>query len=199
MSAGGGPGRRQAPKSGFGRSMFSSVARGAGLVGLAVIIGVVLLQVVDDGTSGSVTNGGSATTTTVASGVTTTTKPGTTTTKPGTTTTAKPATSSSTGPTTTTAAPRAPAQVRVLVQNGSGVAGAAGAATTQLRTAGYQTDPAADADQRRVGTVAYYKAGYQADANAVLAVLNRGGAVEPIGNPPPTGSANANVVVILGS
>ena len=37
---------------GFGRSVAFSAARGAALIGIAVIIGIVLLQVIDDGTSG---------------------------------------------------------------------------------------------------------------------------------------------------
>ena len=43
---------------GFGRSVAFSAARGAALIGLAVIIGIVLLQVIDDGTSGPIGDGG---------------------------------------------------------------------------------------------------------------------------------------------
>ena len=44
---------------GFGRSVAFSAARGALLIGVAVIIGIVLLQVIDDGTSGPIGDGGS--------------------------------------------------------------------------------------------------------------------------------------------
>lgn len=160
--------------------MFSSVARGAGLVGLAVIIGIVLLQVVDDGTNGPVSGGSTAETTTTTAGGE----------APPPTTTA--------APTTTTAAPRPPAQVRVVVLNGSGVAGAAGAMTTTLRNAGYQMDPAADA-QRRVGTVVYFKEGYQAEAAAIIPVLGRPATAEPLPSPAPAGTGTANLVVVLGT
>ena len=72
---------------GFGRSVAFSAARGAGLIGLAVIIGIVLLQVIDDGTSGPIGDGGSS----AAAGGTTNT-------------TAATSASSSTSTTTTTAA-----------------------------------------------------------------------------------------------
>jgi hypothetical protein len=48
-SAGGGYGGRSRPREG-GR--VNSAVRGAGLIGLAVIVGIVLLQVIDKGPSG---------------------------------------------------------------------------------------------------------------------------------------------------
>jgi hypothetical protein len=59
-------------RRGFVRSMVFSVARGAALIGVAVIIGVVLLQVIDTGkgpgSSGTVVAGGTTTTTAATTG-----------------------------------------------------------------------------------------------------------------------------------
>jgi hypothetical protein len=99
---------RTGNSSGFARSVAFSAARGAALIGLAVVIGIVLLQVIDDGTSGPIGDGGS-----VSAGGTTDT-------------TTTPANSTdTTAPTTAPAPLKPPAQVAVLVLNGSGRAGAA--------------------------------------------------------------------------
>ena len=107
-----------------------SAARGAALVAVAVIIGIVLLQAIDDGNDGPVGDGGPASTTT------TTTTASTTTDSSG--------SSSSTTP-TTKAAVLTPAQTTVRVLNGSGVAGAAGNLTNTLKAKGYKTLVATDA------------------------------------------------------
>ena len=121
-----------------------SAARGAALVAIAVIIGVVLLQAIDDGNDGPVGDGGPASTTT-----TTTTVP---------TSTDSSGSSSATTATTAKAAPLPPAQVTVRVLNGSGQAGAAGTLTNTLKAKGYKTLVATDASPR-TGTVVYAKAG----------------------------------------
>ncbi len=104
----GGPGverTRTGKGVGFGRSVAFSAARGAALIGIAVIIGIVLLQVIDDGTSGPIGDGGNS----AAAGG-------------NTNTTATTAGSGSSSTTSTTAANpvKPPAQVAVLVLNGSG-------------------------------------------------------------------------------
>ena len=71
---------------GFGRSVAFSAARGAALIGLAVIIGIVLLQVIDDGTSGPIGDGGSGAA--ASGGSTSSTAPGTETSSTTTATTA---------------------------------------------------------------------------------------------------------------
>ena len=80
-----------------------SAARGAALVAIAVIIGIVLLQAIDDGNDGPVGDGGTASTTT-------------TTTPTSTDSSGSAARTTS----TTKAAPLPPAQVTVRVLNGSG-------------------------------------------------------------------------------
>jgi len=174
------PSRRSAV-SAAARSVAFSAARGAALIGLAVIIGIVLLQVIDDGTSGPIGDGGS-----VSAGGTTPT-------------TATP--SDSTGTTVPTTAPapvKQPAQVAVLVLNGSGRAGAATAQSNSLKGEGHQTLTPADAT-KRTGTIVYFKPGYDRECALVANSVGGNAKAEAIPTPPPTGSENASCVVILGS
>jgi hypothetical protein len=101
-----------------------SAARGAVLIGLAVVIGIVLLQVVDKG-------GGSGG---VAPPVTEPTNQSTT--------------------STTGEGGRSPDQVRVLVLNGSGLANAAGTKANELRGDGYAIAGTGNAPQQTGSTVA---------------------------------------------
>ncbi len=180
----GGPRETRTGKGvGFGRSVAFSAARGAALIGLAVIIGIVLLQVIDDGTSGPIGDGGSS-----ASGAGTTN-----------TTAAGSGSGSSSTTSTTGAAPvKPPAQVAVLVLNGSGRPGAATAQSNTLKAKGYQTLVPTDAAQRS-GNIVYFKPGFDRECTTVAASVDGAPKVEPIPTPPPTGSDTANCVVILGS
>ena len=99
-------------------------ARGAALIGLAVIIGIVLLQLIDDGTSGPIGDGGC-----VGRGCHLEHHHST----------ASSDSTSSTTPTTAATPVKPPAQVAVLVLNGSGRPGAATAQSNSLKAKGYQT------------------------------------------------------------
>lgn len=162
-----------------------SVARGAALVVVAVLAGVFLLQ---NGVDTSVT-------------LTTERSPGQATT-PGDATDEGDATDAGDPDATATTEPdvRPPAQVVTLVLNGSGVTGAAGAYTTALSDAGYQTRPAADAPERVEVTQVLYAEGYEQEAQAVATAIGAPAAVvaQPLPDPPPEGAEDANVVVILG-
>jgi hypothetical protein len=172
---------RTGTNGGFARSVAFSAARGAALIGLAVVIGIVLLQVIDDGTSGPIGDGGS-----VSAGGTTDTTATTTDTTGGTTT-------------TTAATPvKPPAEVAVLVLNGSGRPGAATAQANALKAEGYQTLTPADASERD-GNIAYFKPGYDRECTTVANIVGDGTTTEAIPSPPPTGSENASCVVILGT
>jgi hypothetical protein len=176
--------RRSRDHADFAKSLAFSAGRGAALVGLAVIIGIALLQFIDDGTSGPIGDGGSGS---KGGAVTTSTKPsGTTTTAPGGTTT------------TTSGGVRQPNQVNVLVLNGSGKAGAAGTMTNTLKSKGYQTGTPADATKRK-GNIVYFKAGFERECTTVSTIVGGNAQVAAIPNPAPAGSENANCVVILGS
>lgn len=102
-------------------------------------------------------------------------------------------------PTTTTAALRPPAEVKVLVANGSGVNGAAGATTSALEALGYVTGSPANAS-RVDATQVLFTEGYQPEAEAVA---------EALGTPPTAVAAMpavapvddlqlANVLVVVG-
>src|SRR5215471_21227140 len=98
------------------RGASSAALKGAVLIGLAILIGIVLLHQVGDNTS-------------TAAAKSTTTKPKTTTTKPkehSTTTTTVPITP-----------PKTPAEVKLLVLNGGAKTGSAGTMSDSLRHAGY--------------------------------------------------------------
>jgi hypothetical protein len=168
---------------GFGRSVAFSAARGALLIGVAVIIGIVLLQVIDDGTSGPIGDGGS-----VSAGGTTDT------------TGATGSTGDSGSTTTTTAATpvKPPAEVAVLVLNGSGRPGAATSQSNALKSKGYQTLVPADAPER-TGNIVYFASGLDRECTTVAASVDGAPKVEAMPTPPPTGSETASCVVILGT
>jgi LytR cell envelope-related transcriptional attenuator len=168
---------------GFGRSVAFSAARGAALIGIAVIIGVVLLQLIDDGTGGPIGDGGAAS----AGGAT------------GTTTTTTTVAAGSSTTTTTSAAPvKPPAEVAVIVLNGSGRPGAAGAETSTIKAKGYQTLTAMDAPQR-AGNIVYFKPGFDRECTTVATSVDGAPKIEPIPTPPPANSGDASCVVILGT
>lgn len=158
-----------------GRGNSSAAVRGAVLVGIAVILAIVLLNVVDDGTTGPIGDsdaGDTSTTTVPAAGVTTTTAG------------AMPATVP-------------PAQIRVRVYNASAPPGAAATKTDELRAAGYQTLSAADTDPRE-NTVAYCAPDFAADAEPLAAAVGGGAIVDNALDPLPAGSEEADCIVILG-
>jgi LytR cell envelope-related transcriptional attenuator len=168
-----------------GRNLAATATRGAVLIGLAVIIGLVLLQIVDDakgggGASGGGGGGGGAVTTT--------------------------ATTAAEGSTTTTTVAangaRPPSEVQVQVLNGSGVAGAAAQRSNDLKAKGYPVLPAGNAPAPRTGTAVQCKKGYEKEAQALvnaLGTLSIRATIEPYPNPAPVGvNAQANCLVILG-
>jgi LytR cell envelope-related transcriptional attenuator len=169
-----------------GRNLAATATRGAVLIGLAVIIGLVLLQVVDDSKGGGGGGGSSS-----PGGVTTTVTTG--------------ADGSSTSTTVTTVpanGARPASQVVVEVLNGSGVAGAAASRSNDLKAKGYQVLPAGNAAAQRSGTAVQCRKGYEKEAAAlvnVLGSLSIRATVEAFPNPAPVGvNAQANCLVILG-
>jgi hypothetical protein len=155
----------------------NSAVRGAGLIGLAVILGIVLLQVIDKGPSGGGTS--------ASERPSSTTQPG--------------ATTAPAQPSTTQAsqAVRPRAEVRVVVYNAGQASGAAGTMTNKLRILGYQLAPAADTTAR-TGTVVGCKQGFDKEAAQLQGDVGAGSAVEPFPNPGPPGSENVNCIVLLG-
>jgi LytR cell envelope-related transcriptional attenuator len=176
--------------------------RGLIVLGVAVLIGFLLLaNAGDDGSTNVTTSGPSDNTTAEGSegedGGTPTTAAnggGSGATVPNSTTTT--AAKGGGQPTGTT---RAPASVSVVVLNGSGgIKGVAGAATDKIKAKGYKTLEAGNAAPVDK-TVVYYTQGFQADANAVAGVLGLAPtSVSAAPANPPAGSTGANVIVVLG-
>ncbi len=177
------PGRTQRRSSRGGGGPGFSAARGAALIALAIILGVVLLQNIDDGNSGPVGDGGTSSTT------------GSPNSGPTTTTTVAPGTAS-TAPTTKPAA-IPPAQVTVLVLNASGREGVASTLTNTLKAKGYKTLPANNLTPVRSGTFVDVKAGKTAPCTAVAALVP-GAKVQPMPTPQPF-VTDADCIVVIGS
>jgi hypothetical protein len=153
----------------------NSAVRGAGLVGIAVVLGIVLLQVIDKGPSGGSSTAASD--------------------RPAQTTTA--ATTAPSQPATTSAGARPRAEVRVGVFNGSGVSGAAMNMTNKLRMLGYQLVQPADTASR-TGNVVACKQGFDKEATQLQGDVGPNTGVEPFPGTPPPGTENVNCIVLLG-
>ncbi len=129
----------------------------------AILIGVVLLNVVDDGTA-STTKPVGESTTTKGNGT------GTTSSVPGSTT-----------PTTkATTTPKKPAEIKVMVINGSGVNGVAGTMSKALKGKGYSSQLDANTlAATRTGSAVQCRAGLDAEAKALAVQVANKSKVEP--------------------
>jgi hypothetical protein len=174
------PGRHAAGDGSFGRSAGAAVFRGAALLAVAVIIGIVLLQATDEGDpfeDEPVVVGGERPRSTSAPSDTA----------------ASPA---------TTVATRQPSQVKVIAANGTDTKGLAGRFTDLLKAAGYNVLAPTDTTKKPVATSAvYFSPGFETDARAVAAALKLpAGSVQALPATPPVSSVQgANVLVVLGS
>ncbi|MDQ3898467.1 MAG: LytR C-terminal domain-containing protein, partial [Actinomycetota bacterium] len=161
-------------------------ARGALLLAVAVVLGIVLLQQFDSGID---TGGQVSTNTTVSADdlTTTTRRIGLTTVPPVTTTVAR---------------ARAKSDVKVLVANGSGVRGLAGNTTNALKGLGYATLSPVDATTNVDKTTVQYADGYEAEARELAASVSLPATVLARLSSPPVAAADlgdAKVIVILGA
>lgn len=156
-----------------------SVARGAILVAVAVVVGVLLLR--DDSSTTAQVAVGSDRAGDIDSGR------------------VQPDEDPDATTTTTTAPPRDPAEVKVLVANGSGVNGAAGGTTDALEALGYVTGTPANAE-RVPATIVYFTTGFEAEADALAAAI--GATPESVTPMPAVAPVDdlqlANVLVHLG-
>jgi hypothetical protein len=157
--------------------------RGALLLGVAVILGIVLLQQFDN----NLDTGGTVSATSIPGSQTTTTRRvGLTTVAPITTTTLK---------------TRPKTEYKVLVANGAGVQGIAAATTNALKNVGYTTITPASANATVDKTSIQYAEGYEAEARELAATLNQPAtAVARLSSPPVAAAdlGDAKVVVVLG-
>jgi LytR cell envelope-related transcriptional attenuator len=148
-------------------------ARGAVVVGAAVILGIVGLQILDDSGDGS----GSTNAIDDTTAATITTTPG-----------------------ATTVPLRGNQDVRVKVYNASGVQGRAQTLTDQLRAAGYNMQEPATLDKQRQGTVVECVAGFEREGG-VLALygVRNGATTADYPSDPPEGASDADCIVVIGT
>ncbi len=108
------------------------------------------------------------------------------------------------GTTTSTTAPpttHVPAQVRVVVLNGGGPAGAAGTSSTALAAANFTALEPGNTEPPVTTTTVYYVEGFQADAAVVAGTLGITAVPQVLPPTPPAGTPAAGeveVVVVLG-
>jgi hypothetical protein len=152
------------------------------LVGAAVFLILYFVNSDPDPVAGDTTGVTESTSTTTSTLVTSTTLSGTT--------------STSTAPPTTTLPVRPPQEVRVVVLNSVGLAGAAGRKTQELADSGYQTQQAGDMEPEQNPSRIWYRAGFAPEANELLEFLP-GATVEPL--PDSELEPGADVVLVLGT
>lgn len=162
----------QSPR--LGATILRTAARGAVLVGAAVVIGIVLLQVVNDSGGGG---GGGATASPTAG-----------------------SSSSTSGTTVTSAAGggRPASQVKIFVQNASGVSGAAATKANVLRGLGYAIVGTGNALTPVTGTMVGCKSGFTKEADALAKNVGVGTTVGAYPTPPPANATSADCIVTIG-
>lgn len=159
-----------------------------GILGVGALVFFLLFLLARDTTSETTTT--SSTTSTVA------------TTEPGETITTGDSTSTTEETTTSSAVPVRPnSEVRVVVLNSVGIAGAAGRVTQALADAGYQVLEAGDYRPLQNPTKIWFREGFSAEANALAVfMLEDSGTetqVEPL--PDETLQPGADLIVVLGT
>lgn len=95
---------------------------------------------------------------------------------------------------------RDPANIGVLVANGTDISGAAGRLSTQLNTGNYTTLPPANASAQ-TGSAIYYRPGYDVDAMCIANFLGAGSVPTYVMPDPPPGGVilgNAFILVLIG-
>lgn len=167
-------GRHAAGDGSFGRSAGAAAGRGALLLAVAVALGIVLLQAADDPPPGQDVTAGR---------------------NPGGTT----ATTTAPEAPTTTLPLRPPAQVKVVVVNGSGVAKAAANTSTRLEPAGYNLLAPVDGTTAEASSV-FFTPGFEREAAEIATQLELpADAAKAMPDPPPVADLReANVVVHVG-
>lgn len=167
--------------------MVGAAARGAGLVALAVAIGLVLMWVGDDDGARLAANRKPAKTEPARTSTSSSAPTSSTT------------TSSTSTTTTTTAAGINAGDVRVLVLNGTEKPNQARPLTNKLRDAGYQTLTPSDAP-RRATSVVLCKPAFEAAEQALLAATGLDGTVGELSEDSDMpGAPDADCIVVIGA
>ena len=170
--------RRSAAAGSFTRSFLGAFARGTGLVAVALLIGIVLLQWSDASTDAA------------AGGL-----------LPPIGTPVGPPETSTTTASTAPPGPKAPADLAVLVLNGSGKSQQAGPMSDRLKVVGYRTLTPGNASRRPDSTV-LCRPGLDQEATALVAATGipaTAGALDEAAAAGIEGASEAACVVIIGS
>ena len=165
--------RHAATDGSFGRSAGGAAARGAGLLLVAVVIGILLLRSGGGDPYSRAVNVGSPQ--------------------------ASPLTTLPPTATTVTFPLRNPADVVVLPANGTATAGAAAATGAKLKAAGYNVLAAGNTTKAATASNVFYAAGYEREAGVVAQLLGLpDSAVQPMPAPPPVADLRGsfNLVVV---
>lgn len=167
------PASHAAADGSFGRSAGMAAGRAAMLLGVAVLLGLLLLNATD-------AEGPRVTTATTADG-TVDTVPG------------------DESPVDTAPTTRPPGEVKVLSANATRSEGAAGRITERLRLAGYNVVPPTDAPREDV-TEIFFTTGYEVEARVIAELLGLSAtSVKPMPTPPPISDMrDAHVLVLVG-
>ena len=181
----GGMNRPSGGSGGLARGASAAAVKGAVLIGLAVIVGVFLLQRVDTSNAGSSTH------------------PPLTTSRTTTTTVHRPqTTAASTTTTQPSTPPKTPNQLKVLVLNGGAVSGAAARMRTALQQVGYTNQPQAStwSGHSQTGQTILCRAGLAREAVALAQqTALQGAKVLPFPSPAPPSSDGVDCVVVVGA
>lgn len=184
------PGRHAAADGSFRRSAGAAAGRGIVLLGVAVILGIVLLSATDAQPPGERVTAGRQTEEPSDDGVDSPTGVG------------DGAGEMNTVPTTTTTPPRQPREVKVLVVNASGVSRVAARVTDHLRPAGYNLLAPTNATPLVDESSVFFVPGFEREAAVLASTLPLPlppAAVKPMPTPPPLpNTKGANVVVFVG-
>ncbi len=170
----------------FARGASAAAAKGAVLIGLAVIVGVFLLQKTDTSNAGPASTAPRVTTTTAK-----------------TTTTLRPTNNTSTTSTTQPSAPpKTPSQLKILVLNGGAATGAAAKLRTSLQQAGYTNQPQAStwSGHSQTGKSILCRSGLAREAVALSQqTALQGAKVLSFPTPAPPSSDGVDCVIVAGA
>ena len=170
--------RRPPSLRGTGDNLGGSSARGIALLAVAVLLGIFVLNQTDPGSSASQSTDDVS--------------------EPA--TTDLPNEDTTLVPTSAPRAARAPAEVRVLPANGSGVAGLGGRIAERLKASGYTNTLAAINTTRDVpASSVEYNRDFEPEARAVAEALGLSATVvKAMDSPPVTDTRGADVLVLIG-
>ena len=185
------PGSHAADDGSFGRSAGIQAGRAAVLIGIALLVGVILLHRAPSASGGATpVSIGDLTTRGTPKAATPTTHAG------GAGSTIRPSA------TTSSTMPLRPSQdIKVLVANGTATPGLAGKVASTIHGKGYDTLSPTNATTRPPSSVVYFQPSYGNEAAALAGKLNLpASAVQAIPSPPPVSSFDSatNILVVVG-